>query len=230
MADEFLEEDTTEIQKVSDVTQAAGPVYYDQQIDQMILTPEARSNLLSKKIPRIIKKPIYALDDYGNKIPVQQEDGSDRINDKGEIMYVIKDYEEIQSGWQTELDIIPSPELFTIDNATSNISQAAVTFLTRTYWFSNYLSVYQYRTNLDYSIYLHKLRNDAHTVLAASKSYNGGTVQAIKTFINKTDAKQWLQKEDEPKKANPLNWLLGGQKKKKPEPTNTQQFTGFAGP
>jgi len=229
MESEEIENFGKEVQQVSNVNQKPSPIYYSEQVDQLIVTPDTRSNLISRKIPRIIRTPIFALDKNGKKIPFTNEEGTQIINEKGEMQYIIKDYQETQRGWMSELDVTPAPEIFSIDNATSNISGEAVNFLTRTYWFFDFLSVYQDMTQHDYSVYLHKLRNDATTVLQASKSYNGGILQILKTFINKTDSRQWLQKEDEEKKkGNPLAFLTGGFKKKKPSSESNQKFTAYA--
>jgi len=218
----------TEVQKVKDINQKPSPIYYSEQVDQLIVTPDTRSNLISRKIPRIVKVPIYALDEKGEKVPLTDEKDNIIINAEGEVQYIIKDYKEVQKGWRAELDVTPTPEIFSIDNATSNISGKAVAFVTRTLWFFNFLSVYQDMTKHDYSVYLHKLRNDGTTVLQASKSYNGGILQILKTFINKTDSRQWLQKEEEEqKKTNPLAFLTGGSKKKKPVSNKPQNFTAY---
>lgn len=231
MDEEFFDKQDlgTEVQKVRDINQKPSPIYYSEQVDQLIVTPDTRSNIISRKIPRIVKIPIYALDENNEKIPLKNSDGEITINKDGEIQYIIKDYAEVQKGWMSELDVTPTPEIFSIDNATSNISGKAVSFVTRTLWFFNFLSVYQDMTKHDYSVYLHKLRNDSTTVLQASKSYNGGILQILKTFINKTDSKQWLQKDDEEqKKNNPLAFLTGGSKKKKPVSNKPQDFTAYA--
>lgn len=196
-----------------DLLQKPTPVYYSEQIDQLILTPEGRATSIIRKKPKIIQIPVYLLDSKGQKIPLKDEEGNILLNEKDEIRYIIKEYIDKQDGWESELDIIPASEIFNIDNATSNISHDAVRVLLRLYWFYNYLVIQHMSTQNDYSLYLHKIRNDALSILQSSKSYNGGTVQAIKTFINKTDTRQWVSNQDEPKKPNPLSFLFGGNKK-----------------
>lgn len=220
-------ESNLDIQTVKEATQRPSPIYYHEQIDQLILTPESRANVITRKRPRMIRKPIYDLDTLGDKIPIVDEKGNTLLNNRGELQYVIKDYKEEQDGFEAVLEVVPASEIFSVDNATSNISQEAVKLLTRTYWFYNHLSVYQTMTKLDYSVYLHKLRNDATTVLQASKSYNGGIIQMIKTFINKTDSKQWLQTNEQEKKSDLFSSILGGNKKKKPDIQDNQKFTSY---
>ncbi len=218
------------VQSVKDASKDRPPIFYNEQIDQSILEPDAKSNVITKKRPRIIKVPIFLLDENGGKVPITDDKGKIVINKQGEMQYIIKDYESVQDGWESVLDVIPASEIFTVDNATSNISGDAVKLLTRIYWNYNYLSVYQQMTENDYSIYLHKLRNDAVSILQSAKSYNGGTVQAIKTFINKTDSTQWTKTDEPQKKADPFGWLTGGNKKElseKQKAERNNKFTGF---
>lgn len=199
-----------EYMRKEDLLKNPNPVYVQEQIDQMILTPEARATVIVKKKPNMVKKPIYLLDDDGEKVPITDEKGNIKINDLGEMEYVIKDFELVQDGWIAVQEIVPASEIFNIDNSTANLSMDAVRLQTRGFWFYNFISIYQQATDNDYSLYLHKLRNDSLSLGNASKSYNGGTVQAIKTFINKTDSKQWLNQQEEEKKKgfNPLGMFM----------------------
>jgi len=207
-----------------DVLKRGYNIWGQEQIDQMILTPEARATIITKKVANIIKKPVYLLDEKGQKIPARDEKGNIKTNDNGEMIYVIKDYEEKQEGWIPIQEILPASEIFNIDNGTGNISHEAVLFQLKTMWRYNTFCVYQQTTNNDYSIYLHKLRNDSLSVINSSKSFNGSTIQAIKTFINKTDTKQWLTQGDEEKKGGMFGGLFGGNKKQKPEGQKNTAF------
>ena len=211
---EFLDKENDNRLTKEDILKQGYSIYGQAQIDQMILTPEARATIITKKVPRIIREPIYLLDEKKEKIPVKDSNGEIRYNELGEVMYVIKDYKETQVGWMPIQEIVPASEMFNVDNGTGNISHEAVIFLTKTIWRYNIFSVYQQTTDNDYSIYLHKLRNDALAILNASKSFNGGTLQAIKTFINKTDSKQWLNPVEEKKKPGILGGIFGGGKPK----------------
>lgn len=213
---EFLDKETNENKLTKEEILKQGySIYGQHQIDQMILTPEARATIITKKVPRIVKEPIYLLDENGEKIPVKDDTGEIRYNENGEVMYVIKEYKEHRMGWMPVQEIVPASEMFNVDNGTGNISHEAVIFLTKTMWRYNIFCVYQQTTDNDYSIYLHKLRNDALAILNSSKSFNGGTLQAIKTFINKTDSKQWLNPQEEEKKPGVLGGLFGGGNKGK---------------
>jgi hypothetical protein len=194
------------------------PLYSSEQVDQLILQGEAKATLMVKKKPRIVRKPIFALDKDGDKIPVLNSDGSVKLTENGEWMFQIKEYEEFQDGWESELEQSPASEIFNVDGATSNISMEAVKVLTLISWHYNNVLVHQQITKKDYSAYLHKLRNDYLSVLKSAQSFNGGTIQAIKTFITKTDSKQWLQslEEEQKKSLNPFAFLFGGNKKKQP--------------
>jgi hypothetical protein len=202
------------------------PVYNQEQIDQLILTPEARATDIIKKVPNMVKEPIYLLDENDEKVPLTNEDGEIIVSEEGEIKYIIKDYKEVQHGWIPVRDIVPASEIFNIDNATSNLSQEAIKVILYEWWMYNHYALKQQLTGKDYSYRLHKLRNDALAVLNSAKSYNNSTVQAIKTFINKTDTKQWMkQDEGDKKKSNPFAAMFGGfaQKKK----TNQKPLTAF---
>lgn len=211
------------------VNKQRNPVYYNEQIDQLILTPDVKSNVIIRKKPRFVKIPVYLLDKNGEKIPIKDSEGNYEINEKGEVKYMIKEYKKIQDGWLSVSEVVPASDLFSIDTATSNISQEAVMLLLRTMWWHNRLSTYQTSTNNDYSLYLHNVRNDGVAILLSAKSYRGGTVQAIKTFINKTDSKQWQPELPEEKKQGlfaPLSAMLGGKSKKAPE-DDTRKYTAF---
>lgn len=216
-----------EYMRKEDLLKSPNPVYVQEQIDQMILTPEARATVIVKKKPNMVKVPIYLLDEDGEKVPIMEENEKVRIDEDGAVQYVIKDYEIIQDGWMAVQEIVPASEIFTIDNSTGNLSMEAVKLQTRGFWFYNFISIYQQATDNDYSLYLHKLRNDNLSLSNASKSYNGGTVQAIKTFINKTDTKQWLNpQEDEKKKGfNPLGMFMPVKKKSESKNDNKAAFS-----
>lgn len=201
-----------------DIVTRATPVYSSEQVDQLILTPEGKATVLIRKKPNWVKQPIYLLNEDGEKIPVRK-DGEVVLNENNEIQYIIKDYEYVQDGWIAVEEILPASEPFTIDNSTGNLSQEAVNFSIRTMWFYNYLMPFQTETNEDYSLYLHKLRNDFLAVTNTSKSFRQGTIQSIKTFRNIVDTKEWSNREDEEQKnAGLFGWLLGGNKKKSSKP------------
>jgi hypothetical protein len=131
---EFLDKENENRLTREDVLKQGYSIYGQHQIDQMILTPEARATIITKKAPRIIRKPIFLLDDQGEKIPVKDEAGNIKYNEEGEVMYVIKDYEETQVGWMPVQEIVPASEMFNVDNGTGNISHEAVIFLTKNMW------------------------------------------------------------------------------------------------
>jgi hypothetical protein len=205
------------------------PVYSIEQVDQLILTPEARSTVIIKKKPRYEKIPIYALDPKKQKIPILDENGHVIVYSDGKQRYLIKDYDYVQRGWVPSMEVVPASELFTIDLATSNISKEAVTLITLLMWNYNHMMALHEATDDDYSVALHKIRNDIVSVVSAAKSYNGGTVSAVKTYRQITDSKQWqyMTGEEQPK-ANPLAALLGGFGGKKKEPaTQENKYTAF---
>lgn len=199
-------------------------VYSQEAIDQMVLTPEGKATLMTKKVPNMVREPVYLLDEKGQKIPFLNAEGQQVLNEKGEMQYIIKDYVEVQHGWRGEEEILPATEPLTIDLSTSNLSAKAVNFVTTTLWRYNYFLTLQRETNEDYSVYLHKLRNDVLSVLNASKSYNSSTIQAIKTFINKVDSREFI---DAPQEQKQGIWdkLLGGKPKERKPPEHKAAFT-----
>lgn len=206
-----------------DYPRMPNPVYSSEGIDQLILTPDGKATTAIMKRPKIIRKPIFLLDEAGEKVPLLDEKGNQLINEFGELMYVVKDYLEEQDGWEPVQENMSTSELFTIDGSTSNISHEAVQVVLASYWFHNRLAMRNANTNKNFSGYLHKLRNDTLAIFHASKSLNGGTVQSIKTFINKTDARQWTNEMEE-KKPGILGNLFGGNKQKKPE---EKEYTAY---
>jgi hypothetical protein len=188
------------------------PVYSIEQVDQLILTPEARSTVIIKKKPKYEKVPIYAKDESGQKIALLDEDGHPIVDSDGAQRYMIKDYDYVQRGWISAMEVVPASELFTIDLATSNISGDAVRLITFLMWnYDHILSLHE-ATDDDYSVLLHKIRNDIVSVVSAAKSYNGGTVASVKTYRTINDNKQWqyLDGMDNGQKSNPLSTLFGG--------------------
>jgi len=206
------------------------PVYSIEQVDQLILTPEARSTVIIKKNPKYEKVPIYMLDDKGQKIPILDENNKNIVDSDGAIRYLIKDYDYVQRGWMSSMEVVPASELFTIDLATSNISGDAVRLLTLLMWNYNHILTLHEATDDDYSVLLHKIRNDVIAIVSAAKSYNGGTVAAVKTYRTISDSKQWQVLDDgqQGQKANPLSSLFGGfgkPKEQHKEPEN--KYTAF---
>lgn len=205
------------------------PVYSIEQVDQLILTPEARSTVIIKKKPRYEKIPIYTLDDKKQKIPILDENGHPIVDSDGKQRYLIKDYDYVQRGWVPAMEVVPASELFTIDLATSNISKEAVTLITLLMWNYNHMMALHEATDDDYSVALHKIRNDIVSIVSAAKSYNGGTVSAVKTYRQITDSKQWqYMTGEENQKPNPLASLFGGFDGKKKDPANQEnKYTAF---
>ena len=204
------------------------PIYTVEQVDQLILTPEARSTLMVSKKPKYEKVPIYAKDDKGNKIPMLDDQGANIVDAEGTQRYLIKDHEYVQRGWMPVMEAIPASELFTIDHSTSNISSDAVRLTTFLMWNYNHILSLQAATDDDYSVLLHKIRNDIVAILSAAKSYNGGTIASIKTFRQVNDSKQWLH-SDEPQQgnSNPLSMIFGGNKKAPPQQEDSKKYTAF---
>jgi len=204
------------------------PVYSIEQVDQLILTPEARSTVIIKKKPRYEKIPVYALDTKKQKIPILDENDHPIVDSDGKQRYLIKDYDYVQRGWVPSMEIVPASELFTIDLSTSNISKEAVTLITLLMWNYNHMMALHEATDDDYSVALHKIRNDIVSVVSAAKSYNGGTVSAVKTYRQITDSKQWQYMTDgQEQKPNPLAALLGGFGGKPKEKTQENKYTAF---
>lgn len=215
MVDQYFQQGTI------NAGQQRNPIMYHEQIDQMILTPEAQTTIITKKVPRMLKRPVYELDEKGNPIPILDLEGKIVFDENGKQLFKILKYEIYQDGYTYRVEQIPSSELLFVDYSTSNLSFDACIQLTRTGMQYNRILYKQNKTSQDYSNYLHKLRNDNLVILNAFKSYNGGTIQAIKTFINKTDEKQWIRPLDE-KKPNPFGFF-GGKPKEEPE----KKYTGF---
>jgi len=85
-------------------------------------------------------------------------------------------------------------------------------------------------TDDDYSVLLHKIRNDIISIVSAAKSYNGGTVASVKTYRTINDSKQWQKLEDgqQGPKSNPLASLFGGFGKQKDASKDTEnKYTAF---
>ena len=206
------------------------PVYSVEQVDQMIITPEARSSVIIKKKPKYEKIPIYAMDEQKEKIPLLDSEGSPIVDADGAQRYLIKDYDYVQRGWASTMEVIPASELFTIDLATSNISGDAVRLITMLMWNYNHMLTLHEATDDDYSVLLHKIRNDIIAVVSAAKSYNGGTVASVKTYRTINDSKQWQMLDDGQKAGggNPLASLLGGFGKPKEQPKEVEnKYTAF---
>ena len=208
------------------------PVYSVEQVDQIILTPEARSSVIIKKKPKYEKIPIYAMDDEKEKIPLLDSEGSPIVDADGAQRYLIKDYDYVQRGWTSAMEVIPASELFTIDLATSNISAPAVRLITMLMWNYNHMLTLHEATDDDYSVLLHKIRNDIIAVVSAAKSYNGGTVASVKTYRTINDSKQWQVLDDgqAAQKANPLAQIFGGfagGAKKQPPKEDQNKYTAF---
>jgi hypothetical protein len=205
------------------------PVYSIEQVDQLILTPEARSTVIVKKKPKYEKIPIYVKDKEGEKIPLLDEAGKIIVDADGKQKYLIKDYDYVQRGWVPSMEVVPASELFTIDLATSNISLEAVKLITLLMWNYNHMMALHEVTDDDYSVALHKMRNDVISIVSAAKSYNGGTVSAVKTYRQITDSKQWQYLgEDGKPKPNPLGAIFGGfGKPKEKNPNQDNKYTAF---
>lgn len=208
-------------QETVNMGQQRNPIMYHEQIDQMVLTPEAQTNVITRKVPRMLRKPVYELDDKQNPIPIVDVEGKPIFDETGKQLFKIQRYETYQDGYTSKVEQIPSSELLFVDYSTSNLSFEACIQLTRCGMQYNRMLYKQSKTSQDYSNYLHKLRNDNLVILNSFKSFNGGTIQAIKTFINKMDEKQWIRPLED-KKPNPFGFF-GGKPKEEPE----KKYTGF---
>lgn len=203
------------------------PVYTQEQVDQLILTPEARATVIIRKRPLMVKIPVYKKDLEGNKIQIVDKANKPIVDKEGNPKFVVEKYRVEQRGEQAVAEQLPASEVFTIDNSTSNIGDAASRLELLLMFNYNKLLFKQSRTKKDYSDIIHKQRNDIIAILASGKSYNGGTIQSIKTFRTISDNKQFTNDSGEQKQMfNPISAIFGGNKKKN-APEKEKDYTAF---
>jgi hypothetical protein len=82
-------------------------------------------------------------------------------------------------------------------------------------------------TDTDYSVTLHRIRNDIASIVNSAKSYKGGTVQRIKTFRTISDSNQFIRDNQEQQKKKGLKEMIFGGVSKKAEAPNRNEYTAF---
>lgn len=167
------------------------PNAYDQTgIDSIIVSNNANATEITRKVPRFVKKTIYALDEEGNKIPATDEKGNIKTNEKGEVQYMIAGYEKIRKGWTFRKDVLPATEIFNPDITSANIPFDIYLLAVRLIRAYNTVVQIQALSDEDYSLSLHKLYSNLLAIIIPSKSISGTSVQAVKTYYTKTESTQ----------------------------------------
>ncbi len=147
----------------------------DTQLNQKLMTPEWKSNELYVMKPKITIKEVY--------IPETDTNGEKIIHNGN---YVVKKKSvKFFDGWKSEKVEIPGGNMFKSDFNTAIINDTSISLINK---LSNlYFSIVELSvaTGEDYSYDLYKFNMILGTLLNASKSRYGKTLEMVKTNITK---------------------------------------------
>jgi hypothetical protein len=196
----------------------------DAQIDQLILSPSFMHTQCFDKVPNIIKKQIFALDERGNKIPVYDETGRAKLNEAGEIIHVIKETKEETDGYTFKEKPIPAVEPVSIDLTSTALSYEDRDMICETTWIWSCIAMFQNRTRQNYSEILRHISSGNAVLEQANKSLFGNSLATVKTFITKSEGvMKNLDMIQEQKKVGFMDKLMEMFGGKKQGSVNTQQ-------
>lgn len=168
-------------------------IYTSFGLDQSIIKPDVKTNIIYKKAPKYKEKIEYAKDEDGNLMPVYDEGGNIIRDTQGNIEYKIKGVKRVKDGTTIKKKVVSAPNFATINRTTSNLNEMDIPFLEQLDLQDSYLLVLQemiekYNHTLANTLFRHNvLRTSIETL---KKGYRQVTVQAIKTFITKTEGKK----------------------------------------
>jgi hypothetical protein len=175
------------------------PIYTAQGIDLAILKPDIKVNQMYKKVPNFIDEIIYETDEKGNLLPEKDGYGAIQKDSKGNIIYKTKGVQKVQDGYVVVVKPIPAPNFANINRNTSNLTGDDVAFQELLDEQDSRLMLVQelideYGRDLSKTLFRHNVVRTSIETL--SKGKNQVTVQAIKTFITKSDSKKSVENWD----------------------------------
>lgn len=165
-------------------------IYTSEGIDRIIISNSVDANTILRKVPRLIKEPVFFLNPNGEKVALKSDDGKIIVNQIGEIQYLVAGYATRQDGWEAKLETCPASEVYSPDMTSTNLNDEQYKVIMDLLWEYNYLQQLQMITNRDFSFELHQLRNDINAIIVPAKSLYAGSVQAVKTFRTVSEGKQ----------------------------------------
>lgn len=224
MEQEFTPEQKNQLQ---DYLQAYKPVpYSDAAIDKIIITASVSANTIIRKVPYFEDEIVFLLDEKGEKIPIKDEQGNFKVNENGIMQYVIKEVKKKQVGFTFKIDYCPSSEPFSPDMTSTYLTERQRDYVMQMVWLFAYYQRLQMNSKRDYSFRLHKIVNDINALIVPQKSFNAGSVSAVKTFRSLTQGNAADQEALRQKRGGVggiVDAVLG-EKKQAPKPAPEKPF------
>jgi hypothetical protein len=154
-------------------------------LDQQIIRPDIKSNVIFKRVPQFVEVEDYVLNDNGNMIPVKDNVGTIQKDKEGKIIYESRGKKMEQSGWKIIAKPVPAPNFASINRNTSNLDDLDMTFLLACDEQDAFLMEFQeYLEQFGKDLAKTMFRHNAYRISLESlkKGKDQVTVQAIKTF------------------------------------------------
>jgi len=165
--------------------------YDDQQIyssfglDQQIIKPDIKSNVIFKRVPEYQEMEEYVLDENGNFSALKDELGTIQRDKEGKVIYLTKGKKNVLTGYKIIAKPVPAPNFASINRNTSNLDDSDLVCLmcldetdASLMEFQEFLE--QFGRDLSKTLFRHNACRISLESL--KKGYNQVTVQAIKTF------------------------------------------------
>lgn len=171
------------------------PIYNAQGIDIKIIKPDYTSNFIMLEIPNLVEEIAYETDEHGNYVAEKDEYGKIVKNNRGEIIYKVKGMQVVQRGTKIIKKEIPVPNIATINRNTSNLAWYDIAFSELNDMHDALLGTIQerFKGDIDMSRVLYRHHTYRISVETLAKAKNQTTVQAIKTFITKSEGKKTIE-------------------------------------
>jgi len=192
-------------------------IYTSYGLDQQIIRPDIKSNVIYKRIPNYVEVEDYVLDEEGRMVPERDDVGGIEKDKSGNIIYQSKGKKLEQQGWKIIAKNVPASNFASINRNTSSLDDSDLVFLMSLDEQDAFLMEFQeYLEQFGRDLSKTLFRHNAYRISLESlkKGKDQVTVQAIKTFTTISRGSKTVENIDTVNAANQGGGGLFGLKNK----------------
>lgn len=174
-------------------------IYNSTQVDAAIIRSDVKSNVSNKIVPNVIEEIVYEKDKEGNLIPLIDDYGKIQKDSQGNLIYKTKGIHLVQDGYKVIQLNLPLPNIASTNRNTSNLRDADPSYLelhdeqdSRLFMLQQLLL----EDGLDLSETIHRHQIVRLSIESISKGKEQATIQAVKTFITKSEGRKYVENVD----------------------------------
>jgi len=160
-------------------------IYTSFGLDQQIIRPDIKSNIIYRRVPEYDEVEDYVLDELGNMVAEKDDLGTIQKDKDGKIIYKSRGKRLKQVGFKIIAKPVPAPNFASINRITSNLDDFDLTVLLALDEQDAFLMEFQeYLEQFGKDLAKTLFRHNAYRISLESlkKGKDQVTVQAIKTF------------------------------------------------